>query len=695
VGKNAVPTGIGAQTSIAMSPSAHSTAETSRIASLRSLRVLETAPEAEFDALARAAAAVCNVPVSLISLVDQNRQWFKANYGLAGVTQTSRAMALCAHTVALGELYEVEDAALHARFAANPLAAGEPNIRFYAGAPVRLTNGDVVGTLCVIDRMPRRLDGPQREVIKQLAVAVAHALEGRRASAEVQRVAASLVDSEARFRTLSEHAPLGVYHTDAQGECTYTNPRWQHIYGLTLDQSLGQGWTQTIHPADRSAVFLAWQRAAQDGREFDRVFRILRPDHTVRTVRSHAKAVLDPDGALSSYVGAVEDVTRQSQLEAFLDRTGRLAGVGGWELDLSTKVLTWSDQTKRIHEVRPDYVPVVDKAIEFYAAEARGAIAGAVRACIQRGLPWDLELPLVTATGRPIWVQAMGEAEFEGGTAVRLIGAIRDITEARLRRLELQEEHALRLQVQHHAAETDRLLGERSQMLDILAHEVRQPLNNASAALQSAAGALAAVHDQAASPRLYRAQSVLSQVLGSIDNTLAVASLLARPDPIERVDSDIDALLGVAIADMPPAERDRIRVERSTSLRTASMDMSLMRLALRNVLSNALRYSPPGAAVVVNLADSDEPLALLIDVIDRGAGISEAKLPCLFDRGAHRRAHGEIPTAPKREGANQGLGLGLYIVRRVMELHGGTVSLVRNAPQGVTLRLTLVQPMGD
>jgi PAS domain S-box-containing protein len=678
-----------------MNRSANSTSEASRLASLRSLGVLDTAPEAEFDALARAAAAVCNVPVSLISLVDLDRQWFKANYGLAGTNQTPREIAFCAKTVALGELFEVEDAAAHPQFALNPLVTGEPNIRFYAGAPVRLSNGDVVGTLCVIDRTPRRLDDQQREVLKQLAVAVSQALEGRRAAAELHKVAASLSHSESQFRTLSEHAPLGVFHTDATGQGTYTNPPCQQIFGLTFDQCLGQGWTQTLHPGDRDSVFQAWRQASQAGRDLDVEYRILRPDSTVRSVHVRTRAVRNPAGDVISYVGSVEDITRRKQLEAFLDRTGRLAGVGGWELDLSTNVLTWSEQTKRIHEVPSDYVPVVEQAIGFYAPEARDVIAGAVQAGIDRGMPWDLELPLITATGRPIWVQAMGEVEFEGGTAVRLIGAIKDITELRLRSVALRDEHALRMQVEQHAAETNRLLVERSQMLDILAHEVRQPLNNASAALQSAAGALATVSDQTASPRLSRAQSVLSQVLGSIDNTLAVASLLARPDPIERDDADIDALLGVAIADMPPAERDRIRVQRSTSLRTASMDMSLMRLALRNVLSNALRYSPPGSAVVVQLADSDEPLALLIDVSDQGAGVSDQKLPRLFERGAHRKASGEMSSDHRREGANQGLGLGLYIVRRVMELHGGTVGLLRNTPQGVTLRLTLVQPMGD
>jgi PAS domain S-box-containing protein len=486
-----------------------------------------------------------------------------------------------------------------------------------------------------------------------------------------------------------------VFHADASGRCTYTNPRWQQIYGLTFDESLGDGWTGTLHPGDRDGVFRAWQQALKDGPEFDMEFRIFRPDNSVRTVRSHAKLVVDPATGTSSYVGSVEDVTRRKQLEAFLDRTGRLAGVGGWELDLGTNLLTWSDQTKRIHEVAPDFVPMVDQAIEFYAPDAREVIAAAVQAGMERGLPWDLELPLTTATGRSIWVRALGEAEFEGGKAVRLIGAIKDISEERARTLLLQEEQALRTQVEQHAAETERLLVERSQMLDILAHEVRQPLNNASAALQSAAAGLAAVKDQTATPRLSRAQTVLSQVLGSIDNTLAVAALLARPDPIERDDTDIDALIRVAIADMPSSERARVRIERSTSLRTASMDMSLLRLALRNLLSNALRYSPTGSEVVVQLADSDEPLALLIDVGDHGPGIPEQILPRLFDRGSHRRITADDTPAVRRESASQGLGLGLYIVRRVMELHGGTVSLLRNTTSGVTMRLTLVQPMGD
>ena len=245
----------------------------------------------------------------------------------------------------------------------------------------------------------------------------------------------------------------------------------------------------------------------------------------------------------------------------------------------------------------------------------------------------------------------------------------------------LEREQLLRQRSEQHAAELHQLLAERSTMLDVLAHEVRQPLHNAAAALQRAKVALAAVADPVAAQRVQRAEVVLSQVLSSIDNTLASASLLGRAGPIARQDTDIDTFLQVAIADMPPTERQRVRIERLTGTRTASMDMGLMRLALRNLLANAFKYGLPGTPVVVTLQDSDDPLALLIDVSNQGPAVPDDLVPHMFERGVRGR-HDSGPG---------GRGLGLYIVQRVMELHGGSAELLRNTPEGITVRLVLVQ----
>lgn len=117
--------------------------------------------------------------------------------------------------------------------------------------------------------------------------------------------------------------------------------------------------------------------------------------------------------------------------ESFLKRTGRIAGVGGWQLELATGQVTWSEQTRRIHEVGPDFVPTLESAVAFYAPGARSAVSDAVRIATQRGTGWDLDLPLVTAAGHEIWVRSVGEVEFEDGRAARLVGTFQDITERR------------------------------------------------------------------------------------------------------------------------------------------------------------------------------------------------------------------------------------------------------------------------
>ena len=155
--------------------------EQSRLASLRALDVLDSGPEDEFTALVRAAAYVAGTPMSLLSLVDANREWFKASIGLPGITEVSRDCAFCAHSILQDEVLQVEDARRDERFFDNPLVTGGTGIRFYAGAPIRLRDGSRVGSLCVIDRIPRKLTDEQLDILRQLAQAAASALEGRRA----------------------------------------------------------------------------------------------------------------------------------------------------------------------------------------------------------------------------------------------------------------------------------------------------------------------------------------------------------------------------------------------------------------------------------------------------------------------------------------------------------------------------------
>ncbi len=161
--------------------------EDQRLETLRAYELLDTAADASFDSLTRLAAIICEAPISLVSLVDDSRQWFKSKVGV-DAAQTPRAWAFCAHAIQQDDLFIVNDACNDARFADNPLVTAEPNIRFYAGAPLRVENGDVLGTLCVIDRKPRELSAMQKDALATLRDAVVSLVELRRLQADMRRV---------------------------------------------------------------------------------------------------------------------------------------------------------------------------------------------------------------------------------------------------------------------------------------------------------------------------------------------------------------------------------------------------------------------------------------------------------------------------------------------------------------------------
>lgn len=141
--------------------------EQARLAALYELLILDTPPEERFDKIARFAADEFDVPIVLITLVDTERQWFKASVGLA-VCETARDISFCGHAIMRPDIMVVPDALDDPRFADNPLVTGEPHIRFYAGAPLALPSGARLGTLCLIDRRPRTLDALELGILGTL-----------------------------------------------------------------------------------------------------------------------------------------------------------------------------------------------------------------------------------------------------------------------------------------------------------------------------------------------------------------------------------------------------------------------------------------------------------------------------------------------------------------------------------------------
>jgi GAF domain-containing protein len=157
-----------------------------RLKILWQYEILDTVPEEVFDDLTELAAIICEAPIAMITLVDEKRQWFKSKVGVT-VSETSRDISFCGHAIKHSELFIVPDATLDKRFSANPLVIAEPKIRFYAGAPLVTPDGYALGTLCVIDKVPRELRPEQKQALRVLARHVMTQLELRRHARELAR----------------------------------------------------------------------------------------------------------------------------------------------------------------------------------------------------------------------------------------------------------------------------------------------------------------------------------------------------------------------------------------------------------------------------------------------------------------------------------------------------------------------------
>ncbi len=438
--------------------------EPARLDALRRLLILDTEPEPLFQAIVRQAAEACGTPIALLNFIDVQRQWFKAQVGLPGLTETPRDIAFCAHTIAGESLFEVQDASADPRFAANPLVTGAPQVRHYAGIPLVLPGGERVGTLCVMDRHPRALDNAQRKALAALAELAADALRMRqdllqRSLTVRSRHESALFEAAQHYRSLIEEQAELVSLAHADGTLVYVNRAYAAHLGKAPEAVQGHSLFEFIDPGDREAVRQLLAEVVTTGKTATGENRWIDPSGAERWLAWTNGARTDAQGrVLLHSVG--RDVTDRRRAEtalkasqSLLERTGRVAGVGGWELDLASGRVTWSAQTRQIHEVADDFEPTLDTAISFYAPEGRKSIEAAVQRGIDSGEAWDLELPVITAQGRTIWARAIGEVERVNGVPVRLIGAFQDVT----------ERHALQQQL----VERERFLGQLADALPV------------------------------------------------------------------------------------------------------------------------------------------------------------------------------------------------------------------------------------
>ncbi|HJV27491.1 MAG TPA: PAS domain S-box protein [Aromatoleum sp.] len=221
--------------------------ESLRLEALRALDLLDTPPEERFDRITRIARRLFDIPITLVTLIDQDRQWFKSRQGL-DVTETSRDISFCGHAILTPEIFEVCDAADDPRFADNPLVTGPPNIRFYAAAPLSSLDGHRVGTLCLIGRSPRRLDAEERSLLRDLGNLVQEEFGRTRLEEAVD----ALRSHEERLRAIVNTANDGIITIDESGLVESFNPAAAAIFGYEPAEVIGRNVSMLMPEPYRS-----------------------------------------------------------------------------------------------------------------------------------------------------------------------------------------------------------------------------------------------------------------------------------------------------------------------------------------------------------------------------------------------------------------------------------------------------------
>jgi PAS domain S-box-containing protein len=288
--------------------------EEDRLAALSAFAVLDTPPEQAFDDLTSLAAQLCEKPMALVSLVDADRQWFKSRRGL-DLESTPREQSFCAHALRSPEVLEIPDALLDPRFAGNPLVTGHSYLRFYAGAPLVTSDGYVLGTLCVLDTVPGRLNDVQRDQLRILANQVVSQLKVRRQAGELASEVRARMVADAALREqrrmldgVLNNTDALIYAKDVAGRFVMVNAELERV--TRVEGGLVGRTDHELFPAGNADDYRRNDEQimkTKSGQVFIEV--LFHPDGSNHTYRSTKFPLLDDAGAVIGIGGVSTDVT--------------------------------------------------------------------------------------------------------------------------------------------------------------------------------------------------------------------------------------------------------------------------------------------------------------------------------------------------------------------------------------------------
>jgi PAS domain S-box-containing protein len=631
--------------------------EEARLTALRRYEILDTASEAEYDDLTRIAAQICRTPIALITLIDSERQWFKARIGMEAA-ETPRNQAFCAYAIHDTATFVVPDAAADQRFADNALVLGDPRIRFYAGAPLQTGDGINLGTLCVIDREPRTLSREQQDALEALARQVVRLIELRYRN----RLFALLVDRN----------PAVMSVKDADGRLVFANAAWKKHFARPGEEPVGKTTAEWLGVADGRALFeadVAVDMAVIADRTAMESIHALPTNAGVRswfTMRFPVEGLGGGTMAGNVSVDVTNTIIAEQRLRESEKKFAKLCAAAPDAIvsgDESGAVVFWNPAAQAMFGYGEEEIAGKPWSV-LLAADDRARFADPER-WLRRttreftGVRRDgSEFPAEVSLAR--WRAA--DSEFQ-------TCFVRDLTERRS--IESQLEQSRRVESLGHVAAT-------------VAHE----FNNALMAIGPFNTLITKV--AGGDERVQRATSAIQRSIHRAKSIVEQVLLYSRANEPTRKMVDLGAWLKSAHDEWSAIAGDAVAVtlEIPAHPTLVACDVRQLEQVLANLVSNAREAMQGDGAIAITLevrdycADAmlrDGERCARLTVADNGTGMTEETLRRVFE--------------PLFTTRSNGTGIGLALAQRLIEKHAGVLTVTSELGHGSSfvIHLPLLQ----
>jgi len=642
--------------------------EKKRLNSLQEYQILDTVPSNVYDDLTFLASQICDTPIALVSLIDTDRQWFKSKVGLE-VNETSREISFCGHAINNPqEIFEIQNTTEDDRFYDNPLVTNDPDFKFYAGIPLVNSEGFSLGTLCVIDTKPKRLSNSQKKSLAALSRQVMHHMELQRQLIKQKKFNEEVATKYRLLHTILSTIPQGVIALNEENKFLLINESAKIMVGYLKSTINGLGDLyekfETFHVDGKTLIEQEEMPAVRSMRgevvQGMQAYIKNRKTGEGKYYSFDAKPLLDENKGIKGVILVASDISEQKQKEfqvnkgeELLSQAQDLANLGHWVADLVKGTVFWSQETRDIHEVAEDYIPTLERGINFYDEESKPIIKEAIQQAIAEKKRWDVKLGILTATKRHRWVRATGKPYEEDGKVTKLFGVFQDITRDKIAFDEVLERQET---IKKLNADLNSVNAELEEFTYIATHDLKSPL--------------AAIKGHA---------EIIENEVGN-SSLMVGKSLLWIRDSIENAESKIESIINIArlkieheknftIVDIfklvrklknnispnydKSIERFTIRAESELKVETNKLYLETV---LSNLIENAVKYRKHNQKVSIDISISKNKSKTEILVTDNGLGIDMEKSKVKLFKMFHR-LHDHV----------EGSGIGLYLSSKMVE----------------------------